>query len=80
MVALDSEALIAPPSLIFLVIEHWMALSILVLLVCSAEFVWKRTTLTILALIAATLLAALGDWMPGRGSVHAPIGRAHQRE
>jgi len=43
--ALASNALIAPPVLVFLALDQWLPLSLVVALVCAAEFLWRRTLL-----------------------------------
>jgi hypothetical protein len=61
VMALTSDALIAPPMLIFAVLHHWLAVATFAALVCGLEFLWRRNWVTGAVLVIAVVLAVGGE-------------------
>ncbi len=59
--ALTSDALIAPPILIFLVLHDWLAVAIFAAFVCGVEFLWRRNWITGSVLVIAVVLTVGGE-------------------
>ena len=59
--AVQSDTFIAPPLVIFMILRHWMSLSILVAFICGSEFLWHRNWLTALVLVLSVIVAGVGE-------------------
>ncbi len=60
--ALAFDVLIAPPALIFLAIDDWMVLTILIAIACGIEVGIRRNAASAIALVLALLVAATGPF------------------
>ncbi len=59
--ALTSDALVAPPMLIFAVLHHWLAVATFAAFVCGVEFLWRRNWMTGAVLVISVVLAVGGE-------------------
>jgi hypothetical protein len=60
-VALTRGQFIAPPIFIFAVLHDWLFMSLVIVLVCIGEFLWKRNMVAGAVITASLLVALCGE-------------------